>query len=733
MDILCSMFLWFLYATSSASIVVLVVMAIGRWFRPYISARLMHVLWLIVLLRLLVPVFPNSPVSIFHLVQIGEDLKQTISLQPSAGTRGQVPQWPQNSMNPSRSDDPDAPVDITTPSERTEAPLSLHTYPVGLQIISVVWFAGIVAIVLYLSTYLIKMRKPSSQLRLVTDRQILAVLEDCREKFAVKKPIALYTGCHVKSPYISGLIHPWIYLPEGLGKALNTSQLAHIFAHELAHLKRRDIAWNAVGSFVLAIHWMNPLVWLCIKQMKADRELACDAYALEILGEAESVPYGMTIIACLKRFASTGGEPNLLYFFESRNQKQMERRMNMIKSYKQGSYKLSAAAVICAAVLGTVTLTNAAPTVKENRSAVLPASLEANGNHQILFDSPNRSYGNLEKAVEISDFRYQVPSSLPEGYQFDRIDYKRSEHGGKASLRFEKRIEFTSYGAFTFSASSAGEGLDAAYAAIEVEEEKRETTERIKKETLTIEGREAVKVTVQANNWEKLYYLWQEDGVLYQIEENTTLTSQELETIIASVKYPDRDIYTQYVNHDLLIEQIYDTGDLQQVPESIGFAPKLPWRLPGSLQAVSAYETQKVNFSYPDNDQDRKTRFLSISYRGTDQDKQGISWVSFEQIKNNNIYETIKKNGHIAYYRIDGEKHLVEAKPLDLGGREVLKTAKYKIDGPLSSQDAEDFVSYFWKENDVCFQVTFREDGPEQEDIVTYLMNQPFANAGQLP
>ncbi|WP_308460907.1 M56 family metallopeptidase [Brevibacillus formosus] len=42
---------------------------------------------------------------------------------------------------------------------------------------------------------------------------------------------------------------------------------------------------------------MNPLVWVWIPKMKADMELACDEYVLEILGEKESIPYGMTLLS----------------------------------------------------------------------------------------------------------------------------------------------------------------------------------------------------------------------------------------------------------------------------------------------------------------------------------------------------------------------------------------------------------------------------------------------------
>ncbi|MNL89930.1 hypothetical protein D3C87_2205790 [compost metagenome] len=63
---------------------------------------------------------------------------------------------------------------------------------------------------------------------------------------------------------------------------------------------------------------------------------------------------------------------------------------------------------------------------------------------------------------------------------------------------------------------------------------------------------------------------------------------------------------------------------------------------------------------------------------------------------------------------------------------EVLQTEKYKIDGPLSQAYEADLVSYFWIENDVCFQVMFKENESQQNEIVAYLINAKVADLNNL-
>jgi beta-lactamase regulating signal transducer with metallopeptidase domain len=44
--------------------------------------------------------------------------------------------------------------------------------------------------------------------------------------------------------------------------------LRHVFLHELAHLKRHDIALNWLFAGAQALHWFNPLVWLAFQQAR---------------------------------------------------------------------------------------------------------------------------------------------------------------------------------------------------------------------------------------------------------------------------------------------------------------------------------------------------------------------------------------------------------------------------------------------------------------------------------
>jgi bla regulator protein BlaR1 len=746
MDIVCNIFVWFVYATFAASIVALLVISIQKLFHRYMNARIRHALWLIVLIRLLLPVFPNSDVSIFNMVPFVTELSKAaagivsfvqIDLSNNGTRTNQHDELLPNDNNRLSQDYSNMEPTLSAQRMKDPEPTTVQSHALGLKIIASVWLIGVVTILTYLVYCIMKMRQRFRTLRLVTDSSIMQVMDDCRAKFGISLPIPVYTGNYAISPYISGMIHPWIYLPEAIGKELNPSQISHILSHELAHYRRKDMIWNTIGSFILAIHWMNPLVWICIRMMKADRELACDAYVLEVLGEAEAVPYGLTIIEFLKRFSAKRHQPNLLYFHESNNHNQIVRRMTMIKSFKKGSYKISAIAIIGMAILAAVTLTNSHNPILAFSTDNTLAATDSAMKDRILFDSPFRDYNRLDKAARIADFKFKVPDFVPEDYKFESVHLKSKQPEEskltQASFYYEARKGNKHYGNFELNAVYGGNGLEAAYAKIEQSEQQLKISEfefEIKKEPMIIDQMDALKVTVGSGKREKLYYIWQDQDIQYQL--HGSVSNQELLMMIESMKYPDEQMNERYTSDYMLNIQIYDTDDLQQAPELIGFTPKFPLQLFGQFQAMNAFVTKKVNFSFPIDDEDKNTRLLSIRYQKTDNNNRNANSFNLKQIKNGHTYQDIKNNGYVDFYRIDGQKHEVKVSPIEVAGMEVLQTEKYKIDGPLSDAYEADLVSYFWIENDVCFQVMFKENESQQNEIVAYLIKTKDESKNQL-
>ena len=71
--------------------------------------------------------------------------------------------------------------------------------------------------------------------------------------------------------------------------------------HELIHYRRRDIWLKALAMLTVSVHWFNPVMWLMVRQVDRDIELACDEMALTVLPEEERLAYGETILQAAAR------------------------------------------------------------------------------------------------------------------------------------------------------------------------------------------------------------------------------------------------------------------------------------------------------------------------------------------------------------------------------------------------------------------------------------------------
>ena len=99
-------------------------------------------------------------------------------------------------------------------------------------------------------------------------------------------------------PMLTGLVAPALMLPQN---ASPEDGLDYALLHELIHYRRRDIWLKALVMLTVSVHWFNPVMWLMVRQVDRDIELACDEAALTVLPEEERLAYGETILQAAAR------------------------------------------------------------------------------------------------------------------------------------------------------------------------------------------------------------------------------------------------------------------------------------------------------------------------------------------------------------------------------------------------------------------------------------------------
>lgn len=99
----------------------------------------------------------------------------------------------------------------------------------------------------------------------------------------------IFVSDKVNTPAVYGVIKPRIIFPSSITDK-------YVILHERAHIKRQDNLLRIIAVTVACIHWFNPLVWLFLKLYISDSELACDEVVIAKLPRSEHKEYALTLL-----------------------------------------------------------------------------------------------------------------------------------------------------------------------------------------------------------------------------------------------------------------------------------------------------------------------------------------------------------------------------------------------------------------------------------------------------
>jgi len=415
---------WLLRSSVYAGVLVCLVLLIGAMVRRRLAARWHYLLWLVVVVRMMMPWAPQSTVSILNLIPDSARQRARAFLSAELVER--------DSRIEPLAGDLENPLAGDLENPQPDAAIAPATRPAWrvLDLLGIVWLAGALILGAYVFAANFRMWRIIKRIRPLTDQRILDLLEDCKGQAAVETLLGIVVTDEVRSPALFGFIRPRLLLPAGIIETQSPGQLRHIFLHELSHLKRHDILLGWITSLLLVVHWFNPLLWYAFYRMRQDRELACDASALSVMGTDEAQEYGRTIVRMLERFSCGRALPVMAAVSEDNSN--LRKRITMISQFRKEPYAWSAFAVMLLVALGFVALTDAkeqasVSTTRENLTEVLTPPLSEMPGAELLERIADytdaaavhfQTLEHLESAMEEETTAYQRLEDLLEGEDF---------------------------------------------------------------------------------------------------------------------------------------------------------------------------------------------------------------------------------------------------------------------------------------------------------------------------
>lgn len=367
-------------ATVFGSVTGFIVLLIKSLLKNKINKRYAYLLWMILVIKLIIPFGPESNISLFNNIQINYKMENILSSNTTKLDNTNSNSNDIKSNNYISTEDTTNEVNSTVLTSQDNHSVNennenftqdsqvfnnAHSIPIiGVKsdkfskILFFVWLFGFVfSAVTYMIIYIcfIKDLKKCSKLKY---QRMEKILKNCKSQLNINKNIQIIVYDKISSPSIVGMFKVKIILPRNLIN-LSEEELRHIFLHELCHYKNKDNYMDNLLGLLQCIHWFNPLIYYYFKKMRNDMEICCDESVLNLLNEDEHNKYGITMLNVLEKINSNYKMRVGLNM--ANDKKTIKERINLIKNNKNFSKKsklFTLTGIICLLVMGGLLLTN---------------------------------------------------------------------------------------------------------------------------------------------------------------------------------------------------------------------------------------------------------------------------------------------------------------------------------------------------------------------------------------
>ena len=240
----------------------LAIVLIRVLLRKVLSPKAKYYLWLLLALRLMLPVLPQSSLSVQNVLP---QRTAAVSVLPA-----DIPVAPAAEPMPIV----EAPTAVADIPAVSSVPAPTEKSPSLPAVLLWIYALGVGISALAYSLLYLRTARMLSKLPDCTDAETLAVWQSLRPNLSLPASLRLKRGSQGMS---GGLIHPTIVLP----LEITGSDAAPILIHEAQHIASHDLWIMTLYRLFRCIYWFNPVVWLCFRQAFFDSEGACDQRVLE--------------------------------------------------------------------------------------------------------------------------------------------------------------------------------------------------------------------------------------------------------------------------------------------------------------------------------------------------------------------------------------------------------------------------------------------------------------------
>ncbi len=395
--------------TVFSSVTALILIAVKQIFKCRIPPLIGTMMWVVLLARLVCPIFPESSISVYNFIPVGRNIMFTLTYDVGVSLEEQEAAFSERE-NPY--------VLHGLPSEESQEPavgmsadetgtLSLgeylgeaiadekeeavvYTRQLNLAILFG-YAAGIVGMLTYhIAAYFRAKRMAMLLSSPCEDEELLKIYRNA----AASAGISIYALPELRvgfSSMVVGCVKPCIICRDGTDER----EAGMMFAHELIHYKHHDNALLLFATLIACLYWYNPLIWIVRAMLREDIELLCDSRTLEECGIV-GTDYAMMLCrnSAFNELAYSAG------CHMSASGRHLKTRLRTISLRKRRNFFSRAGSVLLCTAIIMLCLTN--PIVSQ--SSEYSTYIE----HYAALTGADKRTMHLQSGVTVSDYLGQI-------------------------------------------------------------------------------------------------------------------------------------------------------------------------------------------------------------------------------------------------------------------------------------------------------------------------------------
>jgi beta-lactamase regulating signal transducer with metallopeptidase domain len=175
--------------------------------------------------------------------------------------------------------------------------------PGWAAIVGIIWVAGAVVALIPLLVGILQLRLVARRVHDVESDALDAHAASLARSLGVRRVVRVVEGEAIATPMTWGIVRPVVLVPAGFGEWPEARQ-RDVLLHELAHVARFDCLTQYLASVVCALHWFNPLAWVAARNLRVERERACDDRVL--LAGARASEYAEHLLTIARTLRTPG-------------------------------------------------------------------------------------------------------------------------------------------------------------------------------------------------------------------------------------------------------------------------------------------------------------------------------------------------------------------------------------------------------------------------------------------